>query len=310
MHDIILAKINKLLAAKRIIVDLKSLKRHSAQGLMSQVFVIQSNRGRLVVHINQMSTEQRRQKVWKKIEALGSFLEKYKNIPSAKVFAAGSLGDKYFIVQQMISGKPAGARVLKSDRIVDIWYIDRSKLERQVEQATSKINSIRMTGAGWLISDKGLLRGQYKNWNEFLIKEIALWQKAITKKESNNVITKKIQKYFDEVKHDLDYKKSFLVHNDLTNPGNILYQGTKLTGLVDWEWALAGDPAWEFAFNNQYSLKQYLRSFSSKEKVAFLKRVKLYEPIYLAWGLFIHTNDHDQKLYRLLKNHLVKSLRS
>ncbi|MCU0515050.1 MAG: phosphotransferase, partial [Anaerolineae bacterium] len=43
----------------------------------------------------------------------------------------------------------------------------------------------------------------------------------------------------------------YLVHGDY-NFENVLHEGGELTGILDFEWAKAGDPAWDFKLHEQW----------------------------------------------------------
>ncbi len=302
MKDVFL-KIDRSLTKNGIRADINLIKRHQSQGLMSKVFILDSSIGKLIVHINELSEEQRRQKIWQKISAIGKLLERYSQIPASKIIAADIVDSKhYFIIQTMLTGRVAGARTLKNREIVDIWFMPRDKIEIQIISTIKKINSVNIPGAGWLVVRNNKLVGMYKTWTKFLDKELTVWLKAISRKENDYKLSDQVLSFYKKIKLSLPADSHALVHNDLVNPGNILHLKNKLTGLVDWEWAMVGDPAWEYAFNNQYNLKSYSREF--------IKRTKLYEPLYLTWGLFAHAHDKNPKLYKLIKKHLLKSLRN
>lgn len=119
-------------------------------------------------------------------------------------------------------------------------------------------------------------------------------------------IAQKVQEHFEKNKEHF-HTNSVLVHGDLINPSNILVKNDQVTGIIDWECALAGDPAWDFCFNNKYELKTYFkcRGFTKDEENDFRERMKLYEPLYLAWVLYVLEDDPESRAYSQRLNSIL-----
>ena len=302
-------KIFVRLEKKRILLEKDSLKRHLSVGFMSHVYFADSNRGRLVIHIHTIHQEQKRQKIWGKIFVIGKLFDSFPELPTAPVVLAGTLGrNTYFIVQKFLPGRAAGKRILQKGLFVDTWELWSKKIERNIEKTIARVHQIPVMGYGWIENRGGIPRGKYKSWLQFLESEFNLWFKNIARAEQNSNLANAVKKHFEKNKKRFTIKKSFLVHGDLSNPGNILVRRERVTGFVDWEWSLAGDPAWEFAFNNRLSLHTYFHSFThtftKKEKKDFLESARLYEPLFLMWAMHVHSGDKNN-LYKALKNHLI-----
>lgn len=285
-----------------IVLDESSISSHKTQGFMSRVYVANSSQGRLIIHIGQVSFEQKRQIVWEKIEALSNLLFDKNDIPVAKIFYSESIDNHYFLVQEMLPGEVAGTRKIVKNKVIDTWYNNSTNLKNNIENIIYSINNINIKGYGRLYVDNGEVYGKHTSWVDFLDKEINLWCGHIAKLESKTGLDKKLKEYFDGIKHELLIDNSYLIHGDLTSPSNILINGDKVTGLVDWEWSLSGDPAWEFAFNNTYSLDNYLSKTKYNSKL-FRRKIKYYNIIYLIWGLYLHSMPKD-RIYVSLKQHL------
>ncbi len=302
-------KIFARLKKKGIVLKKNSLEKHHTAGFMSHVYFADSNRGKLVIHIHTIHQEQKRQKIWEKILVIGKLLDSFPELPTSSVVLSGTLGrDTYFIVQKFLPGRATGKRVLQKNLFIDIWEAWSKKLEQNIEETIARVHQIPVIGYGWIENRGGIPRGKYKSWLQFLESEFALWFKSVVRAEQNSNLANAVKKHFEKNKKRFAIKKSFLVHGDLSNPGNILVRGGNVTGVVDWEWSLAGDPAWEFAFNNRLSLHTYFNSFThtftKKEKKDFLERARLYEPLFLMWAMHVHSGDKNS-LYKALKNHLI-----
>ena len=92
--------IYRKLSKEGIFVIEKTLKKNKTQGFMSSVYMINSNKGELVLHTISPVPEWVRQRIWEKIYTVGEVLMKHKSIPSAQVLLSGKSGDKFFIVQK------------------------------------------------------------------------------------------------------------------------------------------------------------------------------------------------------------------
>lgn len=304
---VILSMIADALSTKGIILNDTRPQPFGSQGFMSKVFSLDSNKGKLILHLSELHREQRRQKIWEKVDLLSTLLGDFPQIPTAQVLCSGVVGKKYYIVQNMLRGQPAGARTLKHGLFVDVRQHWSKDIEREVEQIVARINQIPLNGYGWIVRREKTAGGRYKTWQAFLAHEFALWTKGIARAEGNAALTKKLKRYFAEVFSGLTLEHPSLVHGDLTNPSNILVLDGKVSGLVDWEWSLAGDPAWEFAFHNPYSLNAYFkalgRGISDEEKREFKRRISIYGRLYLIWAMYIHTK--SDVFYRPLRRHLI-----
>ena len=290
-----------------ITVDPSSLKKSPVQGAGSEVFIVKSDRGALILHAGQIGAGEHQRKPWKKVALVSKFLKNFPMIPSASVILSIRRGQEYFIVQHLLPGQSPGKRI-EQGNVVDVWNTWSNDLEKDIERTIAHIHQIPVSGGGWLVERTGRAIGKYKTWQEFLEKEIPHWLKNVRKSEGSAFLTTKIKKHYQKNKKKFIVKESFLVHGDLINPSNMLILGNKVTGIIDWEFALAGDPAWEFCFNNRYSLDTYFRSFKNKfsaeQKIDFRERIKLYEPLFLARVLSFM--DKKEPAYAAYRSHLER----
>ena len=295
--------IKLILKDKDVRIEEASLKLHHSAGFMSKVFVADSNVGRVIIHVGKVNSEQKRQKIWEKIEVVGKVLHSFKIISAAEILATGFLEDTYIIIQRFIEGHNAGERVLKNSIIGDEWRNWSEELEQDFERHLAYIHEIPLEGYGWIVKEDNQAKGKYKTWIEFLETEIKIWCEGI---KGEHALIKLVQTYFQKHKSDLVCEGARLVHADITNPGNILVKENRVTGIIDWEWALAGDPAWEFGFNNRCILNTYFETvkkpLSAQEKSDFIKRAEVYGVLFLLWVLYIHTDSKNNIYKAALKN--------
>jgi thiamine kinase-like enzyme len=110
-----------------------------------------------------------------------------------------------------------------------------------------------------------------------------------------------------------------LVHGDAINPSNILVQDKNKIKLLDWEWSVAADPAWEFCdlgwwpLNNMQTMSDYFEASGIKTSLKqkeFLNRIKLYIPLWLLWGTYMHANDSKSDIYIALRKLLLKEVKN
>jgi len=122
-------------------------------------------------------------------------------------------------------------------------------------------------------------------------------------------IGKKLENLLEKYKAVIDIEQGYLIHGDILNPGNILGGKGKLTGIVDWEWSISGDPAWEFVFGENEIMEKYFSfaGLNDKEKQKeFRLKIKIYRIFWLLWGTNVHVKGGTLKniLYKEFKKEL------
>ena len=308
------------LKRRGIFVDIPSLKKHKHQGLMSTVYTMDSSQGELVVHVIKPTEEWVRQRIWEKLMGVGNLLSKFPEIPTSKFLLNGKLGNKYFVVQKKLEGKPAGKRTLIYDAVVDVWLGKKAEIYiPQIQKIVARVHKIKLSGYGWLQVTEGKARGRHKSWREFFEKEIPLWLKSVSSGDArlgeNRELKssfKKIKKLAYEIIKKVPHVSPVLVHGDAINPSNVLVRKNKVVGLLDWEWSIVGDPAWEFCdcgwwpLLNEKSLRSYFEEMGYKKVQIenFLKRARLYRLLWILWGAHMHAKDKSIVLYRTLRKML------
>jgi hypothetical protein len=288
-----------------IVVDAHTLAKHSIQGFMSGVYTVSSSRGDLIVHILKPGAESRRQLSWQKASVIYEML-KDSPIPVAEIYASIDEGLAHVTVQQKLPGVNAGTRALDGLRIVDTWNISPEVMGK-VEVLLAQTHAIPAEGFGWVTNSA---KNLYPSWQEFLEAELPIWLQSIAL--ADEPLAHKVSGYLMPLSKHRPYEgRPFLVHNDMTNPSNILVSGEGVCGIIDWEWSLFGDPAWEFGFNNEYALIEYFRERNMQdpeEQRSFRLRMELNKVLYLAWGLHVHAEKAQGPLFQSLRQYILDAV--
>ncbi|MEA2071835.1 MAG: aminoglycoside phosphotransferase family protein [Asgard group archaeon] len=118
-----------------------------------------------------------------------------------------------------------------------------------------------------------------------------------------------LSKWFFSFKKDLKLKRFSLLHGD-PQPRNIMVQGAKVTGLIDWEYSRLGDPAldagWTLFFFSLYpKLDDYRQTFFSnyysKVKLPEIDRRIFFYEVYSATRMMafaVSARDHFSEKFR------------
>lgn len=134
------------------------------------------------------------------------------------------------------------------------------EIYRGMGKLFKKIHTIKVEGAGildnrFLIKNKKI-KGMYENWNQFFLVNL---NQHIAKSLTIGVVEKEdiffIKDVFKKFSSKLSNKNLSLLHND---PGtrNIFTDGKSITGILDWEDAIVGDPLWEIAFIHTFLFRK------------------------------------------------------
>lgn len=319
INDISKAILEKL-SQQGISVLPKTLKKYKHQGWMSGVFVADSNRGQLIIHSINPIKEHRLNRVWDKFYGLSKILNSHPNIPTSDILYAGLIGKKFVLVQSFIIGNRAGNRVLGKTIIYDKWKVRKKDILPDLLRVVADIHKINLKGFGWPVLDSDSLKGKYKNQKEFFEHYYPLWfreiQKADRRLSLKNHLQSSLTEFIKKTVDNVNYKgPAVLVHGDAINPGNILVQNKNRVALVDLEWSILADPAWEFCdlgwwkIIKEENLLSYFKAVGIKnnsDKVAFINRVKLYIPLWLLWGTYMHANDSNLDVYLALRKLLLE----
>jgi aminoglycoside phosphotransferase (APT) family kinase protein len=311
----VVATILPKLQAQGIKLEAGSITKHHTQGFISTVYTADSDQGKLIVQVVYPIREQVRLRMWEKFHGISNLVKKNPDIPAAEVLLVERLGDSYVLVQKMLPGKSAGRRTIDGSRVADEWFVDLAQYAPQIENILAAIHQIPIKGYGWLVPDGEGVRGMYDSWLEFFEKEGRLWLNGIGEAEQKlkkDDLIKRVENFYKNLTHHVVYTgPSQLTHGDLINPSNILVEKDRVTGIVDWEWSIAGDPALDFAHLNKYPLTTYFKvlRYNEKQSEDFRGRIKTYEPLWLMCHGYLHSWNPDGALYQTVRHLLLETLR-
>ena len=316
----VIESIEKNLSDKSIQIDWSSIKKSSAQGFMSLVATVESTVGLLVIHYNPVPLEdQRRVNMPTKISSITSYLkEKLPHLPTQEVFDAAKFSNgAYYIVQEYLPGNPLGNREMKGGKIIDTYNIpsaEAAKLQNEVDIFTAQMHMLPVSGFGFLIrAEAGTLRGEHESWEEFLKKGTEKWCKELTDaatlesddetEERVDKIQIKIAKLYASHEEFFYLLQGYFVHGDIANLSNILVNEGKVTGIIDYEWSLAGDPAWEFTHTEVRPTEPYYQErglLNSEEKDKFLRHIDFNTVFWSLWGAHLHARINNYGIKEVL----------
>ncbi|MCA9487052.1 MAG: phosphotransferase [Candidatus Woesearchaeota archaeon] len=274
------------------------LRLCKAQGFMSQVYEAEKEGEELIVHYTHQNDEQKYQQILPKIIFMTEYFSNKTILPCTPIFLSKSFPNESFLtVQKKIKGKVLGKREFDGNSFHDKY---EKEYEKSLAETIATIHKEKSIGFGFLIKGKG----PYTSWKEFLEKESERWIKKI-EEEGIKVLTLTDKKNIENTRSfwlessETNWTDPRFVHGDIVNPSNILVDKGEITGVLDWEWALSGDPAWEFAFTDM-PLDSYIK-YINTEKEKFLKRVKCCRFFWLLWAINVHTKgEFKATLYKLL----------
>jgi len=306
------------LSAAGIEHDEKSLARHHTQGIMNSVYTISTPHGGLFIHVCALTPPLEHFRVWEKLKPVSQFLRAIPDVPAAEVLLVVKFPHHFLVVQKKLPGTGAGTVEIKDGDIVLTWKETPGLLERQLEDMVASVHAAPLEGFGLLVATGDGIRGQYGTWEEFLAADVPLWIEGIagvnrTLNAGPDTMTEDAYSYLAEaVKRVAPLSRASLVSCDAMNPSNVLVEKGNITGIIDWEWAFASDPAWEFCYMNQFSLKHYFSRFpalaAAEAQREFRKRARIYEYLsYIMWT-FATSGNPESPLFTVQNIRLKKIL--
>jgi aminoglycoside phosphotransferase (APT) family kinase protein len=152
---------------------------------------------------------------------------------------------------------------------------------------------------------EGLIKEELP-YEKFILKDI---QRSIGYLQKVGYYLEPLYKWFISFKKELKLNRFSLIHGD-PQPRNILVQGAKIKGLIDWEYSRVGDPAldagWALFFFSLYPelepyRHQFFENYYSKVKLPQIsKRIFFYE-VYAATRMMafaVSTRDHSREKFK------------
>jgi hypothetical protein len=312
------ASILSALKDAKIAHDPTTLSKFEHQGLMSSVYTVSGSDGDLIIHVSRLSPTLEHFRIWEKMQPVSRFLRAIPGVPAAEVLYTVKWPKYFLAVQRKLPGHRAGTVSFKDGSVHLAWEESPASIERQLEDVIASVHTAPMRGFGQLIVDGIDMRGQYDSWEKFLRNDTALWIEGISKAD------RQLGRHSEKLAEDaaafcdavidrvaaLDHTS--LVSCDAMNPSNVLVEGGKVTGIIDWEWAFAADPAWEFAYMNTFSLEHYFSLFpalaSEPARRRFLQRAQIYEYLLYTMWCFAISGDPESYFYKVTHDRLQSKL--
>ncbi len=166
-------------------------------------------------------------------------------------------------------------------------------LTQRALKEISAIHSIKLPGYGFINkpASNGKIEGMSKTWLDFLRFIVNnegdfLREKNIISDQNYAELTGLYEQYFNKYDDILECTGCFLAGD--IGWSNILIDSNGKAFLTDFEFAMIGDPAFEFSFMRDYTKKHLTFYMDEHRKIdtsfdakSFVQRMKLYEPLKL-----------------------------
>lgn len=311
--DFPLQKLLTALRMQQVDVFIATLKLFSEHGFMSKLATVESNHGTLLLHLTIPVKEHLQQQTYSKVVAVSQLLSKHGDFPEASVLFGKVFPPGYIVtVQTLLPGRPMGYRSVSNDTILDHYRRGTKQLLREVFALLAHLHHNRIPGYGFLITKNGRIQGKYTTWEEFLRRDARRWLRNLhIRSLQREQIQQHLNMFFQKHHALLQWKGGRLLHGDMVNPSNVLVENGMITGIVDFEWALSGDPAWEFAFSGPGNLRSYFHETRLRgdlyDATTFRKKIQLYRVLWLLWGANVHVK--GGKLYSILYKQFLRELK-
>lgn len=156
-----------------------------------------------------------------------------------------------------------------------------------------KLSRISVPGFGrfsWDKATNGMLEGKQTSWYEYMT---LCLDDDVNFLVDHEVISKaageRITNLFEDHKPILSLSQSCIVHHDLADH-NIMFEGSSITGIFDWEAAVAGDtaldlasaPTWKTHYPREEKLVEGFRSVAQLPE-HFEEKIKIYRLRTMLW---------------------------
>lgn len=209
-----------------------------------------------------------------------NLLKQTGRIPVPEVFHyddSSSIIDGEFFIMEYLAGEPYN-KVKES-----LSPLQREAIESELGRMNRLINEIKGEQFGYF----ALEEGQGKEWsNVFMAMVSGLLADA---KDANVTLpaeAKDIMEAIERHRSSLEeVKEPCLVHWDLWD-GNVFVDNGKITGLIDCERALWGDPLMEYYFRSLANCPTFVRSYGISEMTPSQKKRLMMYDLYL--DLILH----------------------
>ena len=193
----------------------------------------------------------------------------------------GLMSQKWHSIDTTRSEIPFDFEIKKSIKGISLYDTSKKqtidpKLHYQLGLFVAKVHTIKTDGFGYLDPEAVIfhnrLKGLHSSWKSYLLinleKHLMVCQKSGI---INNLTRIRIKKIFSQIR-EKDITSQFkptLLHGDLSNH-NALSKGAKLTGLIDWEDSISGDPVFDISYwgtgsiGNPTWLSSFIKGYQSQ----------------------------------------------
>lgn len=158
---------------------------------------------------------------------------------------------------------------LLGQSIDEIWKTlknnDKDKIIQELTDFVFKIHKVKIDYF-WSVQ----YGKKFKSYNELLFYKFRLYERKILKNKQASMLFEKISDYIqeDKAKETFFNVTPVLVHGDLIMH-NLLTDGKRLTGVLDWEYAQYGDAFYDLARVIYY--QECARSYVEEERDEFFE---------------------------------------
>jgi len=220
----------------------------------------------------------------KKKYLISEYLKKHPKVPTAEMFIYGEVDGVVYTVQKFIPGEIPREKKFEIDHL------------KHLAKILAYLHSINVKGGGYLKYELDTIKGTHKDWYTFLrtfiFKCFNNIQGVLKNKSPLNPsnedykrMKNKLEVFFRKYKGYFESVNGRLLHGDL-GKGNILMGDSKINALIDIDFPVAGDPAWEFALRDHFP-KEFFTKYLTEMKILgvdipedeFRFRIALYEPL-------------------------------
>lgn len=332
MGEYLARTVTEELEKQGLIVEIKDADLPNLRGVYTNNFTLDSNQGKVVVKVGTAAKTLKEH-----LESMGvrvgiaKFLEAYPSIPSPQVLANGKTEGMAYMVQKYLPG-------------ADWTECRESTLHlKHLGEVLADLHKIEIKGYGDLAFENGLPFGKHENWVDFLKEQTyqkldelyeyleqnpdisskgvrrigtVLKHKLVGKrriKAEKEELKNKLKTFFGKHGSDMQCEIPSLLHGDVWW-NNVRVEGEKVTGLIDWEYAYAGDPAWEMHLDfdaKDELLRHYFAAMKKRgfevDEDDFKKRIGLYRVVK---GIFAANGTKKTRFFKHVFGYFKNNLKS
>ena len=282
--------------------------------MMSKVFLARNANSNFILHTILLTPEHTHRNFPLVLSLLKRYFFQWQHTLTPRYHSIELTSNTLLTLQDYIPGENAWIRSVREGIISDefsVWNTQR--YFEQLLLFLSELHQRKASGSGYIenIGD-GFLIGKSPSWKYFLESESRNWCEQLNLPHDSK---RKIIKLIDSLPENLE---TSLIHGDTINPSNIRVQEENIVWVIDWEWSLLADPAWEFAdlwwekVIERTRLDTYFRAsgiMGKKERNDFLERVEKYHILWLLWWSALHVLDENPNLSTLLFTELIARIK-